>query len=113
MVLFLCYGFCRDFRKPILCQDFRLYTVVEEGDSTICNDKNLQSGSTTAYVRSCQRFLRRTAFHEGSDWPTVIMGLSNLVDGESAPNVPIKVSDTEGNCINTRTDEGERKQHAC
>lgn len=67
--------------------------MTEEGESTICNDNRLQSASTADYVHSCKLFLERAVFQEGTTWPTVIMGLSNLVDGKNVSNVPIEVSD--------------------
>eukprot|EP00904_Undaria_pinnatifida_P003351 jgi/Undpi1/13016/HiC_scaffold_8.g02679.m1 len=72
-------------------KDFRLYTVAEKGDSTICNNEKLQSASTAAYVSSCKDFLDKVVFEEGTHWPTVIMALSNLVDDEGASNMPIEV----------------------
>ena len=44
-------------------QDLRLYKIHSLGeDEIICNDKKLVSGSTAAFVRSCEKFMSYTVF---------------------------------------------------
>eukprot|EP00904_Undaria_pinnatifida_P003348 jgi/Undpi1/13013/HiC_scaffold_7.g02677.m1 len=72
-------------------RDFRLYTVVGAEDATVCNNEKLESGSTAAYVRSCKHFLDWVVFKEEENWPSLIMAPSNMVDSDTAPNLPIEV----------------------
>ena len=75
-------------------QDFRLYTIVGVQDATICNDEKLQSGSTASFVRSCKHFLDWEIFRKGSDWPSVIMAPSHMINSEDAANLAIEVRET-------------------
>ena len=60
-------------------------------DATICNNEKLQSGSSASFVRSCKHFLDWEIFQEGSDWPSVIMAPSQMINEEDAANLAIEV----------------------
>ena len=66
--------------------------MVGAEDATVCNNEKLESGSTAAYVRSCKHFLDWVVFKEEENWPSLIMAPSNMVDSDTAPNLPIEVS---------------------
>lgn len=74
-------------------QDLRLYTVTSIEDATVCNNEKLASGSTAAYVRSAELFLKETIFGKRPRWPTVVWAPSNMIDSDDAPNLQISVSE--------------------
>ena len=73
-------------------QDMRLYEFDTVEDSVVCNDDKLSTGSSAAFVGSCDKFLRSTAFGNSTGWPTVIVAPSFLVDSDEAPNLAIEVT---------------------
>lgn len=59
-------------------------------DAIVCNNEKLASGSTASFVRSCKHFLDWQIFQEGTDWPSLIMAPSNMVNSETAANLAIE-----------------------
>lgn len=76
-------------------QDMRLYEFDTVEDSVVCNDNKLSTGSSAAFVGSCDQFLRSTVFGNDTGWPTVVVAPSYLVDSDEAPNLAIEVSETK------------------
>ena len=67
---------------------FKIHSLGE--DEIICNDEKLVSGSTAAFVRSCEKFMSYTVFGADQLWPSTILAPAFLhTDG---PNVAIEVS---------------------
>lgn len=60
-------------------------------DAIVCNNEKLQSGSTASFIRSCKHFLDWEIFQEGTDWPSLIMAPSNMVNSENSANLAIEV----------------------
>lgn len=71
----------------------RLYEFDTVEDSVVCNNNKLSTGSSAAFVGSCDQFLRSTVFgNDAASWPTVIVAPSYLVDSDESPNLAIEVS---------------------
>ena len=48
-----------------IAQDLRLYIIHSlDEDEVVCNDEKLVSGSSAAFVRSCEKFMSYTVFGE-------------------------------------------------
>ncbi len=75
-----------------LLQDMRLYEFNTAGDSVMCNDEKLSAESSDSFVGSCKEFFKSTVFGKGTDWPTVVVAPSHLVDSDDSPNLAIEVS---------------------
>ncbi|CAM9778424.1 unnamed protein product [Scytosiphon promiscuus] len=89
-----CWGYAdiRVGNLRVTYQDMRLYRLNTMEDSVVCNNEKLISGSTSAFVRSCQKFLSSVIFQDTSDmWPSLILAPSNLVQNRNAPNLAIEV----------------------
>lgn len=69
----------------------RLWMVDHRKESVECNNEKLVSGSTTAYIRSAQDFLKLTVFQERQPWPSVIAAPLFLKGNDQSPNAPIEV----------------------
>lgn len=79
---------------PVLtAQDLRLFTIDGLGEDTVvCNNEKLVSGSSAAYVRSCENFLASTAFQNDTVWPTVILAPAFLRGRDGSSSAAVEVS---------------------
>lgn len=91
-----CDSECLLWYKLLHCvwQDLRLYRYSPGcgEDATVCNNEKLESGSTTMYLQSGKHFLECVVFRDRTDWPSVILAPSHLVDREGYSNNAIEVS---------------------
>ncbi|CBJ25848.1 expressed unknown protein [Ectocarpus siliculosus] len=89
-----CWGFAevRVGNLRLTYQDLRLHEVgLAQDDSAVCHDDKLAINNVAVFVAAARRFLRRSVFAAGKQWPSVIMAPPFMEDSDEAANLPITV----------------------